>query len=559
MRHMRDRLRDNEGGFTLPEVLVTIMMMVVVLFALYSIFDMGIRVFAFGNDKVEAVENARLGMERMEREIRAAFPHDASDNVSTNDHLFFSTATPEAATPPSETQITFGNELNGDGKISCPNPAGRCEYITYKLSGTTLMRNATSAGSTSNTGDEAVIEFVDSGGPNGGLAFEYLGSNGDVCASTNPTCEGDDQSEIDRVRIALDIRVEGGQQDGTQTLTTDVELRNQGVTSLSSDPLPSTDGDSDGVPDHSDSCPTEAGDQPNGCPAPPSSDDDDGDGVPDDGDGDGVPDNEDACPDESGDQPDGCPSSPPPSGDDDDGDGVPNDEDACPDTFGDQADGCPPAPTPADSDNDGVPDAEDACPDEPGDQADGCPSPPPDGDGDGIPDGEDACPEEFGDQENGCPTPPTPTDSDGDGVPDDDDDCPAVPGVPPSGCPPPPTFSVNDASIAEGNDGTRNIAFTVTRSGNLSGSSTVQYATSNGTASSTGADRDYEARSGTLTFSAGESSKTVNVTVRGDTRVEQDETFRFTLSNPTGATIANGTATGTIRNDDVEDCKGKGC
>ena len=51
-------------------------MMLTVLFALYSIFDMSLRVFGFGSDKVEAVENARLGLEKMERELRGAYPYD---------------------------------------------------------------------------------------------------------------------------------------------------------------------------------------------------------------------------------------------------------------------------------------------------------------------------------------------------------------------------------------------------------------------------------------------------------------------------------------------------
>ncbi len=52
--------------------------MIVVLSALYSVFDMSLRVFSFGNDKVEAVESARVGMEKMEREIRAAYPVDST-------------------------------------------------------------------------------------------------------------------------------------------------------------------------------------------------------------------------------------------------------------------------------------------------------------------------------------------------------------------------------------------------------------------------------------------------------------------------------------------------
>jgi Tfp pilus assembly protein PilV len=73
VRRRRVALRD-EDGFTFPEVLVATTLMVVVLFALYSIFDMSIRVFSFGNDKTEAVENARLGLERMEREIKGSIP-----------------------------------------------------------------------------------------------------------------------------------------------------------------------------------------------------------------------------------------------------------------------------------------------------------------------------------------------------------------------------------------------------------------------------------------------------------------------------------------------------
>ena len=76
----------------------------------------------------------------------------------------------------------------------------------------------------------------------------------------------------------------------------------------------------------------------------------------------------------------------------------------------------------------------------------------------------------------------------------------------------------------------------------------VNYATANGTAT---AGSDYTATSGTLTFAAGETTKTVSVPVLGDTSVESDETFTLTLSNPAGATLgAAASATATIVNDD---------
>jgi hypothetical protein len=76
----------------------------------------------------------------------------------------------------------------------------------------------------------------------------------------------------------------------------------------------------------------------------------------------------------------------------------------------------------------------------------------------------------------------------------------------------------------------------------------VNYATVAGTAA---LGADVTATSGTLTFLTGETSKTVAVTVVGETLFEANETFTLVLSSPVGATIAAGTGTGTITNDDA--------
>lgn len=110
------------------------------------------------------------------------------------------------------------------------------------------------------------------------------------------------------------------------------------------------------------------------------------------------------------------------------------------------------------------------------------------------------------------------------------------------------TLSINSVSTTEGNSGTKNLTFTVTLSAAQSASVTVNYATSNGTAT---AGSDYVSKSGSLTFSAGETSKTVSVTINGDTVQEADETFNVTLSSASGATIGTGTGIGTITNDDA--------
>jgi chitinase len=115
--------------------------------------------------------------------------------------------------------------------------------------------------------------------------------------------------------------------------------------------------------------------------------------------------------------------------------------------------------------------------------------------------------------------------------------------------PVPPTLSIDDASVTEGNSGTTLIAFTVKLSQAASGPVTVSYATADGTAL---AGSDYTARSGTITFAAGETSKTIQIAVTGDTSVESNETFTVSLSGAAGATIADGSAVGTITNDDVQ-------
>jgi len=121
--------------------------------------------------------------------------------------------------------------------------------------------------------------------------------------------------------------------------------------------------------------------------------------------------------------------------------------------------------------------------------------------------------------------------------------------TPPPPPPPLPALSIADASVSEGNTGTTQLSFAVTLSQAATAPVTVHYATANGTAT---AGSDYSAQSGTLTFAAGEASKTIVVPVVGDTTVEANETLTVALSTPSGATIAQASATGTIVNDDAQ-------
>ena len=77
---------------------------------------------------------------------------------------------------------------------------------------------------------------------------------------------------------------------------------------------------------------------------------------------------------------------------------------------------------------------------------------------------------------------------------------------------------------------------------------TVDYATGGGTATS---GSDYTPASGTLTFSPGDTTKTVTVTIADDDVDESDETFNLTLSDVVNASIPIPTGTFTIRDDDT--------
>ena len=109
------------------------------------------------------------------------------------------------------------------------------------------------------------------------------------------------------------------------------------------------------------------------------------------------------------------------------------------------------------------------------------------------------------------------------------------------------SIAATDAVKAEGDAGTTAFTFDITRSGDTSGTSDVTWTV-------TDVDTDAADFSGTLTatenFLAGETTKTVTIDVVGDTTAESDEDFQVVLSTPVGATIATGTAFGTIQDDD---------
>ncbi|MCA2626421.1 MAG: endo-1,3-1,4-beta-glycanase ExsH [Microcystis sp. M19BS1] len=110
-----------------------------------------------------------------------------------------------------------------------------------------------------------------------------------------------------------------------------------------------------------------------------------------------------------------------------------------------------------------------------------------------------------------------------------------------------PFFTISNPTIVENNSGTNNLIFKVTLSTTSTQTITVNYATANNTAT---AGSDYTAKTGTLTFTPGQISQDIIISVNGDTAIEPDETFLINLANPSNALITDNQGLGTITNDD---------
>ena len=193
----RGRFLKDERGFTLSEMLVTVMIMTVVLGGLSSMFHMSLRVFSYSNNKVEAVESAE------------SRPGDDGARDQAGPHYRYA---PEKCYTWTPTQIRFGIHLDEDGIIECPNldTPSLCEKFGYQVyeseeppgSGNfipILGRDNSSTGATNATGPPTCCRSPKMSK----LTFTYYDHTGDeVLPAGDP--DGDTEADIDRVLVRLE-------------------------------------------------------------------------------------------------------------------------------------------------------------------------------------------------------------------------------------------------------------------------------------------------------------------------------------------------------------------
>ncbi len=120
------------------------------------------------------------------------------------------------------------------------------------------------------------------------------------------------------------------------------------------------------------------------------------------------------------------------------------------------------------------------------------------------------------------------------------------------------TYAISDSQVIEGTDGTREMVFLVSRSGDLSTAGSVRFAVDEAASSArsvtegAAADDDFVgAMSGLLSFAPGEETKVIKFTVKGDHYREVNDTLVVRLDEPVGGVIQDGLGLGAIQEIDI--------
>lgn len=207
----------SQRGFTLTEMLVVTAVLGVVFAGVVVALQAGIASSRVGTGRAEAQSAARVGLDRIMRDIRSA-------GVNPTGNAFPSTPTP---TPVVSTaladQIVLNSDLDGSGAAvalaagAC-DPAGDSEVVQYTVAASTLTRSANPAILACGA---ALIGGVQS------LTFQYFDSAGNAIVGNAPA------SNINITTVIVTLTVASEQMTGSQTgamvvtMTDQARIRNR--------------------------------------------------------------------------------------------------------------------------------------------------------------------------------------------------------------------------------------------------------------------------------------------------------------------------------------------
>jgi prepilin-type N-terminal cleavage/methylation domain-containing protein len=186
----------NHDGFTLPEMLISTAVFVIVLFAVYLMLMTNQITYARGENKVEIQQNARVAMRRMAREVRMSGYDPGSAIPAQGSQTAIQVA--------NANMITFIADLDGDD-VS--------DQITYRLQGNQVIRDSASwvGGAWTPSVSSELADSVSA------LSFTYFDSTDTATATL---------ADIRRITLGITVQDTAAGFQDTFPLTVDVRLRN---------------------------------------------------------------------------------------------------------------------------------------------------------------------------------------------------------------------------------------------------------------------------------------------------------------------------------------------
>ena len=215
----KDEASNDKAGFSLVELLITALILTVVLFAIYLMYETNMTTATWGNKKAELQQNARVALDMMEREIRMAGYNPDPSLTGAN-----ANAIQDISLSP--TTLTFITDVDG----AADNKTEKVQY-TYNATPQTITRSVWQWNGTGWDSLTATPEVVADGVSS--LCLTYWDNtqptnNSYRPSSINCSLIGSTMSpaSVRRITIAITASGKAGRKTETFTFASDARLRN---------------------------------------------------------------------------------------------------------------------------------------------------------------------------------------------------------------------------------------------------------------------------------------------------------------------------------------------